>query len=154
MFGLLENHQNLYSWFPKITKTTFNVSVVHFLLMFGYKIFSLYYPLFLLSIGMSVTNIGGIYLLTYSTIAIGSLVINYYIRRFNPAKIAAAGICGFRNYLLNFFRFDPWRNLPRVFRSIFARPIFFAGRNYRIHLNIGNCLFAVFNSDYQNNRKV
>ncbi len=28
MFGILENHQNLYSWFPKITKTTFSVSVV------------------------------------------------------------------------------------------------------------------------------
>ena len=100
MFGILENHQNLYSWFPKITKTTFNVSVVHFLLMFGYKIFSLYYPLFLLSIGMSVTNIGGIYLLTYSTIAISSLVINYYIHKFNPAKIAAAGIFGYGVFAL------------------------------------------------------
>ena len=100
MFGILENHQNLYSWFPKITKTTFEVSVVHFLLMFGYKIFSLYYPLFLLSIGMSMTNIGGIYLLTYSTIAISSLIINYYIRKFNPAKIAAAGIFGYGIFAL------------------------------------------------------
>ncbi len=81
-------------------KTTFEVSVVHFLVMFGYKVFSLYYPLFLLSIGMSVMNIGGIYLLTYSTIAISSLVINYYIRKFNPAKIAALGIFGYGVFAL------------------------------------------------------
>ena len=100
MFGILENHQNLYSWLPKMEKTTFEVSVAHFLLMFGYKIFSLYYPLFLLSIGMSVMNIGGIYLLTYSTIAVSSLVINYYIRKFNPAKIAALGIFGYGIFAL------------------------------------------------------
>jgi len=81
-------------------KTTFEVSVVHFLLMFGYKIFSLYYPLFLLSIGLSIINIGGIYLLTYSTIAVSSLVINYYIHKFNPAKIAALGIFGYGVFAL------------------------------------------------------
>ena len=37
-------------------KTTFDVSLVHFLLMFGYKLFSLYYPLFLISIGFSILN--------------------------------------------------------------------------------------------------
>ncbi|MEA1936698.1 MAG: MFS transporter [Patescibacteria group bacterium] len=81
-------------------KTTFEVSVVHFLLMFGYKIFSLYYPLFLFSIGLSMMNIGGIYLLTYSTIAISSLIINYYIHKFNPAKIAATGIFGYGVFAL------------------------------------------------------
>jgi len=81
-------------------KTTFEVSTVHFLVMFGYKIFSLYYPLFLLSVGMSIVNIGGIYLLTYSTIAVSSLIINYYIRRFNPAKIAALGIFGYGIFAL------------------------------------------------------
>ena len=100
MFGLFKNHQNLYSWFPKMEKTTFEVSVAHFLLMFGYKIFSLYYPLFLLSIGLSIVNIGGIYLLTYSTIAVSSLAINYYIRKFNPAKIAALGIFGYGVFAL------------------------------------------------------
>lgn len=81
-------------------KTTFDVSLVHFLLMFGYKLFSLYYPLFLVSIGFSVMSVGGIYLLTYSTIAVASIVMNYYIHKFNPAKVAAMGIFGYGVFAL------------------------------------------------------
>ncbi len=100
MFGLFENNQNLYSWFPKMEKTTFDVSLVHFLLMFGYKLFSLYYPLFLISIGFSILNVGSIYLLTYSVIAVSSVIINYYIHKFNPSKIAALGIAGYGIFAL------------------------------------------------------
>ena len=95
MLGIFEKYYNLYSWFPRMEKTTFDVSLVHFLLMFGYKLFSLYYPLFLISIGFSILNIGSIYLLTYSVIAISSVVINFYIHRFNPSKVAAVGIAGY-----------------------------------------------------------
>ncbi|MCK4892082.1 MAG: MFS transporter, partial [Candidatus Pacebacteria bacterium] len=88
------------SWFPKMEKATFDVSLVYFLLMFGFKIFSLYYPLFLISIGFSVLNIGSIYLLTYSVIAISSVIINYYIHKFNPSKVAAFGIAGYGIFAL------------------------------------------------------
>ncbi len=81
-------------------KTTFDVSLVHFLLMFGYKLFSLYYPLFLISIGFSILNIGSIYLLTYSMIAVSSIIINFYIHRFNPSKVAAVGIAGYGIFAL------------------------------------------------------
>ncbi|MCK4591976.1 MFS transporter [Candidatus Parcubacteria bacterium] len=81
-------------------KTTFDVSLVHFLLMFGYKLFSLYYPLFLISIGFSIMNVGSIYLLTYSVIAISSVIINYYIHKFNPSKVAAFGIFGYGIFAL------------------------------------------------------
>ncbi|MCK5466648.1 MFS transporter, partial [Candidatus Parcubacteria bacterium] len=81
-------------------KTTFDVSLVHFLLMFGYKLFSLYYPLFLISIGFSVLNVGSIYLLTYSVIAVSSIIINFYIHKFNPSKIAALGIAGYGIFAL------------------------------------------------------
>jgi predicted MFS family arabinose efflux permease len=100
MLGIFENHQSLYSWFPKMEKTTFDVSLVHFLLMFGYKLFSLYYPLFLISIGFSIINVGSIYLLTYSVIAISSVIINYYIHKFNPSKVAAFGIFGYGIFAL------------------------------------------------------
>lgn len=100
MLGIFENHQNLYSWIPKIEKTTFDVSVVHFLLMFGYKLFSLYYPLFLLSIGLSVVKIGGVYLLIYGTIAAASLIVNFYLKKFRPALIASLGILGYGVYAL------------------------------------------------------
>jgi len=81
-------------------KTTFDVSLVHFLLMFGYKLFSLYYPLFLISIGFSILNIGSIYLLTYSMIAVSSIIINFYIHKFNPSKVAAVGIAGYGIFAL------------------------------------------------------
>lgn len=100
MLGILENHQNLFSWLPKIRKTTFDVSLVHFLLMFGYKLFSLYYPLFLVSIGLSVVKIGWIYLLIYGTIAGASLIINLYLKKFNPAFVASLGIFGYGIYAL------------------------------------------------------
>ncbi len=81
-------------------KTTFDVSLVHFLLMFGYKLFSLYYPLYLISIGFSVMNIGSIYMLTYFVIAVSSLTISRYIRRFNPSKVASFGIAGYGVFAL------------------------------------------------------
>jgi len=85
---------------PEIERTTFNVSVVHFLLMFGYKLFSLYYPLFLISIGLSVVSVGWIYLLLYGTIATASVGVNFWIHRIDPAKAASAGIFGYGVYAL------------------------------------------------------
>ncbi|MBU4141668.1 MFS transporter [Patescibacteria group bacterium] len=85
---------------PRIEKATFDVSVVHFLLMFGYKIFSLYYPLFLISIGLSVIKVGWVYLLIYGTIAIAAIGANFWIHKINPAKAAAAGIFGYGVYAL------------------------------------------------------
>lgn len=96
----MHDNQGLLSYLPKIEKTTFDVSLVHFLLMFGYKLFSLYYPLYLASIGISVANIGGIYFLTYSIISIACFAINYHIRKANPAHIAAAGIFGYGVFAL------------------------------------------------------
>jgi len=76
-------------------KVTFDVSMVHFLLMFGYKLFSLYYPLFLISIGFSLIDVGGVYLITYSAIAFFSLIINHYIHKLDPVLIAVSGILGY-----------------------------------------------------------
>lgn len=86
--------------FPKIEKTTFDVSVVHFLLMFGYKLFSLYYPLFLVSIGLSVMKVGWVYFLIYFTIALAAVAANFWIHKINPAKVASAGIFGYGVYAL------------------------------------------------------
>lgn len=86
--------------FPKIEKTTFDVSVVHFLLMFGYKLFSLYYPLFLVSIGLSVINVGWVYLLIYGTISVASFGVNLWIHKIHPAKTVTFGILGYGIYAL------------------------------------------------------
>lgn len=85
---------------PKVERTTFDVSVVHFLLMFGYKLFSLYYPLFLVSAGLSVMSVGWVYLLIYGTIAVASVIVNFWIHKIDPAKTASAGIFGYGIYAL------------------------------------------------------
>jgi len=97
---IIHDNQGLLSWLPKMEQTTFNVSFVHFLLMFGYKIFSLYYPLYLASVGISIMSIGGIYFLTYSIISISCFAINYYIHKTDPARLAALGIAGYGIFAL------------------------------------------------------
>lgn len=97
---IIHDNQGLLSWLPKMEQTTFDVSLVHFLLMFGYKLFSLYYPLYLASVGISIVDIGGIYFLTYSIISISCFAINYYIHKTDPAKLAALGVAGYGIFAL------------------------------------------------------
>lgn len=91
---------NYFTGFRPIGKTTLNVSVIHFLLMFGFKLFSLYYPLYLVSIGLSVMKVGWVYLLINITIAIVAVAANFWIHKINPAKAAALGIFGYGLYAL------------------------------------------------------
>lgn len=86
--------------FPKIEKITRDVTIVHFLLMFGYKLFSLFYPLFLISMGMTAFKVGWIYLLLYGSIAISALAVNFFIHRFQPSVVASIGILGYGIYSL------------------------------------------------------
>ncbi len=95
MQKILHDNFGLLSWMPRLEGTTFDVSFVHFLLMFGYKLFSLFYPLYLASVGISLVSIGNIYFLTYAIISVGCLAMNYYIHKVNPARLAALGILGY-----------------------------------------------------------
>jgi len=54
---------------PKIEKITRDVTISHFSLMFGYKLFSLYFPLFLVARGFSLPEVGYTYLLIYLPLA-------------------------------------------------------------------------------------
>jgi hypothetical protein len=47
-----------------------DAALAHFSLMFGYKIFSLYYPLFLAAGGLSLAQIGKVYFLIYLPMAL------------------------------------------------------------------------------------
>ena len=53
--------------FPKIEKITKDATITHFFLMFGYKLFSLYFPLFLVAREFSLPEVGYTYLLIYLT---------------------------------------------------------------------------------------
>lgn len=100
MQNILHDNSGLISYLPKMEKTTFDVSFIHFLLMFGYKLFSLFYPLYLASIGISIINIGNIYFLTYFVISISCFIINFYIHKVSPAKLAAFGVFGYGVFAL------------------------------------------------------
>jgi MFS family permease len=92
---------------PKIEKITFDASLSHFLLMFGYKLFSLYFPLFLVAQGLSLPQVGYTYLLIYLPIAIFSPVVGFFSHKINPLILAGLGIFGYGFYSLAMILIHP-----------------------------------------------
>ena len=86
--------------FPKIEKVTKDATFVHFFLMFGYKIFSLYFPLFLIIRGFSLPEVGYTYLLIYLPLALFSPVVGFLNHKINPAILTSVGIFGYGVYAL------------------------------------------------------
>src|SRR5687768_2904002 len=72
----------------------------HFLLMFGYKLFSFFFPLYLAQQGFSLPEVGYTYLLIYLPLALASPVAGYLGYRVRPANLAALGIAGYGAYAL------------------------------------------------------
>jgi len=85
---------------PKIEKITRDATASHFFLMFGYKLFSLYFPLFLVARGFSLPEVGYTYLLIYLPIAIFSPIVGWFCHKINPAILASLGILGYGIYVL------------------------------------------------------
>ncbi len=88
------------SLLPKIEKVTRDATISHFLLMFGYKLFSLYFPLFLVARGMSLPEVGYTYLLIYLPIALSAPFVGFLNHKINPAVLASVGILGYAIYAL------------------------------------------------------
>jgi predicted MFS family arabinose efflux permease len=76
------------------------VARVHFVLMAGYRLFSLYYPLFLAAQGFSLAQIGNAYLFIYLPIALGAPLAGFLTRLIHPALMVAAGCFGYAAYAL------------------------------------------------------
>ena len=85
---------------PKIEKITRDATISHFFLMFGYKLFSLYFPLFLVARGMSLPEVGYTYLLIYLPIALFAPIASFLNHKINPAILASLGILGYSLYAL------------------------------------------------------
>ncbi|MDP2664265.1 MAG: MFS transporter [bacterium] len=85
---------------PKIEKITRDATIVHFSLLFGYKVFSLYFPLFLVNRGFSLPEVGYTYLLIYLPIALFSPLFGFLNHKVNPAVLAGLGILGYGIYAL------------------------------------------------------
>ena len=86
--------------FPKIEKVTRDATIVHFFLLFGYKIFSLYFPLYLISRNFSLPEVGYTYLLIYLPIVLFSPLVGFLSHKVNPALLASVGISGYGIYAL------------------------------------------------------
>jgi len=85
---------------PKIEKITRDATISHFFLMFGYKLFSLYFPLFLVARGMSLPEVGYTYLLIYLPIALFAPFVGFLNHKINPVILASLGISGYALYAL------------------------------------------------------
>src|SRR3989344_5099939 len=88
------------SLIPHLEKVTKDSTISHFLLMLGYKLFSFYFPLFLLEKGLSLPSVGFIYLLIYLPITVFSPLIGAISRKINPFFLIISGILGYGLYSL------------------------------------------------------
>jgi MFS family permease len=91
--------------FPKIEKVAKNVTFVHLPLMFSYKLFSLYFPLYLLEKNFSLAQVGYTNFLIYLPIALFSPIAGYLNHKINPAILASLGVLGYGLYSLGMIFF-------------------------------------------------
>jgi len=90
---------------PKIEKITRDITISHFLLMFGYKLFSLYFPLLLVAKNFSISQVGYTHFLIYLPIALFAPTIGFLNHKINPAILASLGILGYGIYSLGMILF-------------------------------------------------
>lgn len=90
---------------PKIEKITRDATVSHFFLMFGYKLFSLYFPLFLVAKNFSILQVGYTHFLIYLPIALFAPIAGFLNHRINPAILSSLGILGYGIYSLGMILF-------------------------------------------------
>lgn len=102
-----------------------DVTITHFLLMFGYKLFSLYFPLFLVARGFSLPQVGWTYLLIYLPIALSAPLVGVISQKIRLAYLASIGILGYGAYSLgmiftaNLGLFYFWQVLLGISASLF-----------------------------------
>ncbi|MFH1401880.1 MAG: MFS transporter, partial [Parcubacteria group bacterium] len=94
---------------PKIENITRDATITHFFLMFGYKLFSLYFPLFLVAKNFSIMQVGYTNFLIYLPIALFAPIAGFLNHRINPAILTALGILGYGVYSFGMISFS---NLP------------------------------------------
>lgn len=101
------------------------VTIIHFLLMFGYKLFSLYFPLFLITRNFTLPQVGWTYLLIYLPIALFAPLAGFASKKTHPAAIMTLGILGYAVYGLGMIfitdsgLFYFWQVLLGVSASLF-----------------------------------
>ena len=90
---------------PKLERITRDATISHFFLMFGYKLFSLYFPLFLVAKNFSISQVGYTHFLIYLPIALFAPIAGFLSHKINPAILASLGILGYGIYALGMIIF-------------------------------------------------
>ncbi|MCK4473865.1 MFS transporter [Candidatus Parcubacteria bacterium] len=146
----LIRYYEIMSFLPKIEKITRDATISHFFLMFGYKLFSLYFPLFLVARGLSLPEVGYTYLLIYLPIAISAPLVGFLNHKINPIILAGLGIFGYGIYCLAMILIQPGISfyLFQVFLGISAALFFVSMRGILMSAKLENAdrAFAWFYS--------
>lgn len=124
---------------PKIEKITRDATISHFLLMFGYKLFSLYFPLFLVAKNFSIYQVGYTHFLIYLPIALFAPIAGFLNHRINPAILSSLGILGYGIYSLGMILLAPLESY--AFQIGFPKHTFFY--LFQVLLGISAALFFV-----------
>jgi len=110
---------------------TEKITLTHFFLMFGYKLFSLYFPLYLLERNFSIIEVGYTSFLIYITIAIFAPFAGYLNYKIKPHILIAFGAIGYSAYsgamLLGIL--VPWFYLFQILLGISAALFFVSSRS-------------------------
>lgn len=125
---------------PKIEKITRDATVSHFFLMFGYKLFSLYFPLFLIAKNFSILQVGYTNFLIYLPIAVFAPIAGFLNHRINPAILASVGIAGYGVYSLGMIVFPNLAvfYLLQIILGISAALFFVSSRAILMGSNLDN----------------
>ena len=94
---------------PKIEKITQDTALSHFFLMFGYKLYSFYFPLYLVAKSFSIAQVGYTNFLIYLPIAVFAPLAGFLNHKINPAILSAVGILGYGIHAIGMIVFP---NLP------------------------------------------
>ncbi|MDP2820639.1 MAG: MFS transporter [bacterium] len=119
---IIQNFKNRFFDIEPIAK---NLSFSHFLLSFGYKLFSLYFPLFLVFKGLSFQQVGYTYLLIYLPIALFAPISAFLCSRFNSFILIILGAAGYFFYSVamtlnvNLFAFYLFQIILGISASLF-----------------------------------
>lgn len=125
---------------PKIEKITRDAAISYFLLMFGYKLFSLYFPLFLVAKGFSLPQVGYVYLLIYLPIAVFSPLVGFLNHKANPAVLTVAGILGYAIYSLGmiFVQNQTLFYLLQIFLGLSAALFYASSKTILVNADLEN----------------
>lgn len=90
---------------PQIERVTKDAALSHFFLMFGYKLYSFYFPLYLVAKSFSLPQVGYTNFFIYLPIAIFAPIAGFLNHKINPAILSAIGILGYGIHALGMLIF-------------------------------------------------